>query len=73
MAEKAAARTKKQGVFAKIGQFFKDVRAEIKKNIWPTPKQVLKNTLIVIAVILAVGAVIWIVDALLALLLGLVF
>ena len=35
--------------------FFKDVKAELKKVIWPTPKQLLNNTLAVIASVLIVG------------------
>lgn len=50
--------------FSKIGKFFKDLKAEIKKVIWPTKKQLVNNTLIVIIAILIIGAGIWILDAL---------
>ena len=30
--------------------FFKDFKAELKKVIWPTPKQVLNNTIAVIVI-----------------------
>ncbi len=52
--------------FSKIGKFFKDLKAEIKKVIWPTKKQLINNTLIVIVAILVIGAGIWILDALFA-------
>lgn len=50
--------------FSKIGKFFKDLKAEIKKVIWPTKKQLVNNTMIVILAILVIGAGIWILDAL---------
>ncbi len=52
--------------FSKIGKFFKDLKAEIKKVIWPTKKQLINNTIIVIVAILVIGAGIWILDALFA-------
>lgn len=48
--------------FSKIGKFFKDLKAEIKKVIWPTRKQLINNTMVVIACILLIGAGIWILD-----------
>ena len=36
--------------------FFKEVRTELYKVVWPSKKQVLKLTLIVISVSVAVGA-----------------
>ncbi len=50
--------------FSKIGKFFRDLKAEIKKVVWPTKKQLMNNTLIVILAILVIGAGIWILDAL---------
>ena len=46
----------------KIAGFFKGIISEIKKVTWPTKKQVLSNTLSVLAFCLVVGAVIWIAD-----------
>ncbi len=45
-----------------VAKFFKDLKGETKKIVWPTGKTVLKNTGIVLAVVLAVGAAIWVVD-----------
>ncbi len=42
--------------------FFKDVKAELKKVIWPTPKQLLNNTLAVIASVLIVGVIAFLLD-----------
>ena len=43
--------SKKPGLFARIKAFWKETKSEVKKVVWPTPKQVLNNTLIVIAVV----------------------
>ena len=43
-------------------KFIRDYIGEIKKIVWPGPKSVLKNTLIVIIMCLVVGAFIWLVD-----------
>ena len=46
----------------KIINYFKDVKSEVKKVVWPDFKQIKNNTLIVIACILIVGAFIWVAD-----------
>ncbi len=45
-----------------IKRFFKDLRGETKKIIWPGRQMVLKSTGIVLAAILVIGAGIWILD-----------
>ena len=45
-----------------ICRYFRELRSELKKVVWPTPKQVLKNTLIVLACVLVVGVFIWLFD-----------
>ena len=60
MAEKT--KTAKVGFFKKIGKFFKDYRSEFKKLVWPTPKQLLKNTAGVLAGIIVFGAFLAAVD-----------
>ena len=49
-------------VFGGIGRYFRELRSELKKVVWSTPKQVLKNTLIVILCVLVVGVFIWVFD-----------
>lgn len=39
---------KKPGFFAKIAKWFRDLKSEAKKVVWPTGKQVVNNTIIVI-------------------------
>ena len=45
-----------------ICKYFRELKSELKKVVWPTPKQVLKNALIVIGVVILVGAFIWVFD-----------
>ena len=45
-----------------IAKYFKDLRGEKKKIIWPNGKMVLKSTLVVIVCVLIVGVVIWLAD-----------
>ena len=46
---------KKPGIFARIGKWFRDMKSELKKVQWPTRKQTINNTLIVIACVIVVG------------------
>lgn len=46
----------------RIINFFKDYKGEIKKVVWPGPREVVKNTLIVFAVCLIIGGFVWLVD-----------
>ena len=45
-----------------IARFFKDLRGETKKIVWPGFKMVVKSTGIVLATIVILGAGIWLVD-----------
>ncbi|MBQ9849879.1 MAG: preprotein translocase subunit SecE [Clostridia bacterium] len=45
-----------------IKKFCKDLKGEIKKIVWPDAKTVIKSTLIVLAVVLVVGLVIFGID-----------
>ena len=60
------AEAKKKNWFARawgaICRYFRELRSELKKVVWPTPQQVLKNTLIVLACVLVVGVFIWVFD-----------
>ena len=46
-------------------RFFKDIRNELKKVIWPTKDQLINNTVSVLIVCLLVGGIIWVSDAIL--------
>ena len=60
------AEVKKENWFVKtwggVRRYFRELRSELKKVTWPTPKQVLKNTLIVAGCVVAVGVFIWLFD-----------
>ena len=45
-----------------VGRYFRELRSELKKVVWPTPKQVVKNTLIVAVCVLVIGVFIWVFD-----------
>ncbi len=55
---------KKPNIFARIGNFFKEVKSELKKVVWPTFAKIKQNTLIVIIYVLVIGLVIWGLDLL---------
>ncbi|MCL2109357.1 MAG: preprotein translocase subunit SecE [Oscillospiraceae bacterium] len=56
-----------------IVKFFKDAKAEFKKVTWPTPRQVLNNTGVVVAAIVITGGVIFGFDTVLAKILEFVY
>jgi len=66
--ETSVVKAKKENVakkqFEGLKRFFIETRSELKKIVWPTPKQVVNNTVIVLITILIVGAFIWGLDAL---------
>ncbi|MBE5819471.1 MAG: preprotein translocase subunit SecE [Clostridiales bacterium] len=43
-------------------KFFKDFKAELKKVIWPTPKQVLNNTVAVVVIVIITGIIVFALD-----------
>ena len=47
---------------SKVAKFFREMRSELKKVVWPTKEQVLKNALIVAGCVLVVGLFIWLFD-----------
>lgn len=57
----------KKNPFKSAAKFFKGVNAERKKVVWPTAKETLKNTVIVLIVVIIVGVAIYGVDTLLSL------
>jgi len=65
MNNKAVAKKGKPKVTTRIRLFFRSVWVELKKVQWPTKKQVLTYTGIVLAMIFALGFCIWIIDTIL--------
>lgn len=58
--------TKKENWFkrtgARISRFFRELRSELKKVVWPTWSQVVKNALTVLLCVVVVGTFIWVFD-----------
>ena len=46
----------------KTCKYFRELRSELKKVVWSTPQQVLKNALVVAGCVLVVGLFIWLFD-----------
>ena len=59
--DKKSDKKSKPGVFARIGRWFRELKIELKKVVWPTGKQTVNNTLI--ACVIVVGIFIWLFDA----------
>ena len=58
-----AKKDKKPSIFARIGKWLKDMKSELKKVQWPSFKQTMNNTGIVILCVIVVGIFIWLFDA----------
>lgn len=63
---------KKPTIMKRVIQFLRDYKSEIKKIVWPSLNDVVKNTLIVLVICVIIGIFIWAVDFGLAELLDLV-
>jgi len=48
--------------WGKVAKYFRELRSELKKVVWPTPQQVGKNTLVVAVCCTIIGAFIWLFD-----------
>ena len=44
------------------GKWFREMKSELKKVVWPTGKDTAKNTAIVACCVVAVGVFIWLFD-----------
>ena len=45
-----------------VKKYFRELRSELKKVVWPTAEQVLKNAAIVAGCVIVVGIFIWVFD-----------
>ncbi len=48
--------------FGRLGKFLREVRAELKKVAWPTRKELVSSTVVVIVLVVVVGAFIGLID-----------
>lgn len=59
MAEQGKNKKAKSG---RISRWFREMLSELRKVVWPTPKQTLNNTLVVVVMVIMVGIVIGVFD-----------
>ena len=50
---------KKLPLGRRIAKWWREMRSELKKVIWPTPRQIVNNTAVALAVMAASAVVIW--------------
>ncbi len=60
--KKAPSKFSPKNIGKAIARFFKDLKGETKKIVWPGRQMVIKSTGVVLAAILVVGAGIWVID-----------
>lgn len=55
--------SKKKGFFVRTGEriarWFREMKSELKKVVWPTPKQIVNNTLVALSVMAVAAIFIW--------------
>ncbi len=61
-------KAKKEGRLARMGKgiarWFREMKSELKKVVWPTGKQTVNNVIVAVVVMVASGIVIWAFDQL---------
>ena len=60
--EKVQKDHKKPGFFGRVVKWFRELKSEAKKVVWPNGKQVVKNTVVVIVVAIAVCILVTVLD-----------
>ncbi len=60
----------KPGFFKRVAKWFREMKSELKKVVWPTGKTLFNNTAISVGVMLASAAVLWCFDELAQKLIG---
>ncbi len=60
------AEAKKENFFVRaakrVSRWFREMTSELKKVVWPTKRQMINNTVIVLVCVLIVGIFIWVFD-----------
>ena len=49
----------KPGFFKRVGKWFREMRSELKKVVWPTRKQLINNTIVSVVVMLVSALGVW--------------
>jgi len=60
-----------KGLWAKAALYIRDVRVELRKVLWPSRRQTVAFTSIVIVAVVVVAGLIWVADSSFGLVLGL--
>ena len=55
--------TEKMKFSERIKKWFRDMKSELKKVVWPTPKQTAKNVGVAVVVIVVCAVVLWAFDS----------
>ena len=63
----------KPGLFKRIGKWFREMKSELKKVIWPTPKALRNNTLIALGMMVISAVGIWVFDEIAQMVVSLIF
>lgn len=69
----ASAKEKAANAKNNLVKFFKDIKSELKRVVWPSRSQLINNTVTVLMACLFIGAFIWLVDAGLQRLMNLIY
>ncbi len=54
--------TTKKKFFARIADWFRGMKSELKKVVWPSWKQIVNNSAVVLAAIVACSIILWAFD-----------
>ncbi len=63
----------KPGFFKRVGKWFREMKSELKKVVWPTPKTLAKNTAVSVVFMLVSALVLWGADMIASLAVNLLF
>ena len=63
----------KPGFFKRIGKWFREMKSELQKVVWPTPKALVKNSAVSVVFMLVSALVLWGADTIASLAVSLLF
>lgn len=63
-AVKKSSGNEEKRVSERVKQWFSDLKSELKKVVWPTRQQTVKNTTVALALTFAAAIVLWVFDSL---------
>jgi len=72
MQKAKASKPDKPNVFARLGQYFRDVRSEMRRVVWPQRPEVINSSIVVVVTLIFFVAFTFIVDSLVVQVLGLI-